>query len=158
MHVHAEIFITENTMAFQERLKILVDRFSKGKHTVFAKDCGIPTSTFQNYITGERFPTREHLEKIHSKTLVNFNWLILGKGEPFIQEGGEAKTSEAGQMVPIDAAVQFLREEEEKAGVALIPAQRQSILKMLRKTLAQDRQNLNELIRSIGGKEDEGSR
>lgn len=86
------------------------------------------------------------------------NWLLVGEGDPFIQEGGESKTPDASKVLAIDAAVQFLREAEEETGIALNPAQRQAILKILRKTLAQDRQNLKELIHSIGGKKDEGSR
>ena len=143
---------------FQERLKFIIDKLADGKHTVFAKKCGIPPGTFQAYVDSGTIPKVEQLSKIGSAYRINLNWLLLDIGEPFIQEEGETKTSEASKVVAIDAVVQILREAEEETGIILNPAQRQAVLPILRKALAEDRREVNKLIRSMfGGKGDEGS-
>lgn len=80
----------ESFAEIKERLKFLVDTLARGKHTVFAKECGIPTPTFQAYYHGERNPSLDHLIKIKSRFEINLNWLLSDEGEPFIQEGVEA--------------------------------------------------------------------
>lgn len=82
---------------------------------------------------------------------INLNWLLLGEGEPFIQAGIETKTPDAGKVVAIDAAVQLLREAEAEIGITLNPAQRQSILPILRKNLDEDRRNIKKLISTFWG-------
>ena len=134
-----------------DRLRFLVQKLASGKYTVFAKSCNIPLSTFKTYYDGQSKPNSEQLEKIYSVYKVNLNWLLVGQGEPFIQAGGEGKTSEAGQVVHIDAAVQLLREAEEETGITLNPAQRQSILPILRKNLDEDRRNVKKLISAFWG-------
>lgn len=70
---------------FQNRLHRIVDELAAGKYTVFAKKCGIPHSTFQNYING-RMPHSEHLLRIHDVFRVDINWLLSGEGEPYLAD------------------------------------------------------------------------
>lgn len=70
-----------------DRLKELVNKHADGKHTVFAKKAGIPTSTFQYYIDG-RYPKAEHLIRIYETYNININWLLTGIGEIYNGEGG----------------------------------------------------------------------
>ena len=142
-------------MDIQERIKFLVGNLASGKYTVFAKNCGIPVSTFKTYIDGPTNPTSGHLRKIASVYSVNLNWLILGDGEPFVE--GSTQEGEAtgrGKVGAIDPVVQLLNEEEERAGITLTPEQRIAILKILRELVDRDVRSIRELLRSIqGGKE-----
>lgn len=69
----------------QDRLKELVNTLSGGKYTVFAKRCGIPHSTLQNYMNG-RAPHLDHLLRIHDFYGVDLNWLLTGKGKPYLND------------------------------------------------------------------------
>jgi len=124
-------------MDFHDRLKYLIDELAGGKHTVFAKNCGIPPSTMQTYVTGTSIPKADHLEKIHSAYRINLNWLLVGQGEPFLEEKREpAVEEETPKVVYFDDAVEILMEAEKEAGVTLNEYQRQNVLKVLRKELA----------------------
>lgn len=63
----------------QERLLYLVDKFSNGNLSVFAKKAKIPQSTMHKYING-RIPNGEALFRIHNTFGINLNWLLTGKG------------------------------------------------------------------------------
>jgi len=139
-------------MDIQERIKFLVDNLASGKYTVFAKNCGIPVSTFKTYIDGPTNPTSGHLRKIASVHRVNLNWLILGDGDPFVE--GSTQEGEAtgrGKVVTIDLVAQLLNEEEDRAGITLTPEQRTAILKILRELVDRDVRSIRELLRSIQG-------
>ena len=141
----------------KKRLKYVVELFGEGKHTVFAKKCGIPPGSFQAYINGERVPPTEHLIKIVTVYGINLNWLLVGEGEPFI--GGKTQEDKAipgGEAEAIDPVVQLLNEEEERAGITLTPEQRTAILKILRELVDRDVRSIRELLRSIQGGEKEG--
>lgn len=69
----------------------IISEKANGKHTVFAKHAGIPTSTFQGYING-RPPHAEHLIRIREKFFVNIDWLLTGKGKKYIDDD-ESDTS-----------------------------------------------------------------
>jgi hypothetical protein len=134
----------------KQRLKYLVELLSEGKHTVFAKKCGIPPGSFQAYINGERVPPTEHLMKIVAVCGINLNWLLVGGGEPFI--GGktqEEKATSRGEAETTDPVAQLLNEEEERAGITLTPEQRTAILKILRELVDRDVRAIRELLRSI---------
>jgi hypothetical protein len=133
-----------------QRLRYVVDLLANGKHTVFAKRCGIPPGSFQAYIKGERLPPTEHLIKINTVLGINLHWLLVGEGEPF----GEGGTQ--GKIASIDYVLQLLREEEERAGITLTPEQRTAILKILRELVYRDVRSINELLRSIPGGEKQG--
>jgi transcriptional regulator with XRE-family HTH domain len=81
-----------------ERLLFLVKRHTKGKVTVFAKKAGIPPSTFQYYIN-DRMPHGEHLKRICETFNVNLNWLLIGKGDPYISSEANEKTGDKGAEV-----------------------------------------------------------
>jgi Bacteriophage CI repressor helix-turn-helix domain len=74
-----------NMSNLSDRLSEIVSEKARGKHTIFAKNAGIPTSTFQGYING-RLPHSEHLIRIRETYSVNINWLLTGKGEKYIRE------------------------------------------------------------------------
>ena len=65
---------------FLSRIKITVDQFSNGKHTLFAKKAGIPVSTFQGYIKG-KLPKPEHLIRISETYKISIDWLLTGEGK-----------------------------------------------------------------------------
>jgi hypothetical protein len=134
----------------QQRLKYVVELLSEGKHTVFAKKCGIPPGSFQAYINGERVPPTEHLIKIVTVCGINLNWLLVGEGEPFI-DGNVLKgeTTERGKAVAVDPVVQLLYTEEERAGVTLTPEQRTAILKILRELVYRDVRSVRDLLLSM---------
>jgi len=144
-------------MDIRERIKFLVEKLTSAKYTVFAKNCGIPVSTFKTYIDGQSNPTSGHLRKIASVYRVNLNWLILGEGEPFV--GGDTQECEAagrGKVVAIDPVVQLLNEEEERAGITLTLEQHTAILKILRELVDRDVRSIRELLRSIPGGKKKG--
>ena len=66
--------------SFLSRIKIAIDRFSNGKHTLFAKKAGIPVSTFQGYMKG-KLPKPEHLIRISETYKISIDWLLTGEGE-----------------------------------------------------------------------------
>jgi hypothetical protein len=136
----------------QKRLKYVVELFSDGKHTVFAKKCGIPPGSFQAYINGDRVPPTEHLIKIVTICGINLNWLLVGEGEPFIgRKTQEEQATARGRAEAIDPVLQLLNEEEERAGVTVTPEQRTAILKILRELVDRDVRSIRELLRSIKG-------
>jgi transcriptional regulator with XRE-family HTH domain len=81
-----------------DRLKYLICKTTRGKHTLFAKHIGIPTSTFQNIINGQ-FPKAEHLIQISEKCGVSIDWLLLGKGEPYLSTEDKDDNSRGGIQV-----------------------------------------------------------
>jgi hypothetical protein len=141
----------------KKRLKNLVDLLSQGKHTLFAKKCGIPPSSFQAYIKGERVPPTEHLMKIITVFGINLNWLLMGEGEPFVEASSyEKEVPGRGKFMTMDPVMQLLNEEEERAGLSLTPKQRTAILKILRELVYRDVRSIQELLLSIPGKEKQG--
>ena len=141
----------------KKRLKYVVELLSAGKHTVFAKKCGIPPGSFQAYINGERVPPSEHLIKIVTIYGININWLLVGEGEPFIGvKTQEEKATPRGEAGNIDPVVQLLNEEEERMGITLTPEQRTAILKILRELVDRDVLAIRELLGSIQGGKKKG--
>jgi hypothetical protein len=137
-------------MDVHERIKFLVNKLTGGKYTVFAKNCGIPVSTFKTYFDGPSNPQTEHLRKISSVYRINLNWLILGEGEPFIEGGTqEWVATGGGKIMAIDPVVLLLNQEEERAGVTLSPEQRKAILKILRDLVDRDVGSIRELLGSM---------
>jgi hypothetical protein len=141
----------------KRRLEYLVELISAGKHTVFAKKCGIPPGSFQAYINGERVPPAEHLMKLVTVYGINLNWLLVGEGEPFIAgKTQEEKATPRGEAGAIDPVVQLLNDEEEIVGITLTLEQRTAILKIFRELVERDIRAIRELLRSIqGGKKKE---
>ena len=134
----------------QDRLRYLVGLLSNGKHTVFAKKSGIPPSSFQAYINGQRIPPTEHLMKIITVFGINLNWLLIGEGEPFIGSGTQEVLAHGwGKVRVLDLVFQLLRDEEERAGISLTSEQRKAIAKILRELIDRDVRAIRELLTSI---------
>jgi hypothetical protein len=133
-----------------QRLRYLVELLAGGKHTVFAKRCGIPPGSFQAYIKGERVPPTEHLIKMNTVFGINVHWLLVGEGEPFAESGTQ------GKIVVFDPVFQLLNEEVERVGITLTTDQRTAILKILRELVYRDVRSIQELLRSIQGGEKQG--
>lgn len=116
---------------FFDRIKFLVEQLGFGKHTVFAKKCGIPPSTFQSYINGTSLPKFEHLEKIASVYRINLNWLLLGEGEPFISERGEAGKPQQDAAFREELLREIILAVEEwlnRRGLTLAPPQKAELI------------------------------
>lgn len=80
---------SENThlSAFSNRLKYAIANYARGaiSYKSFAGLVDIPYRTLQNYLSGERSPNIDALEKFAAHGL-NINWLITGKGSPFLSD------------------------------------------------------------------------
>jgi hypothetical protein len=133
----------------KKRLRYMVELLASGKHTVFAKRCGIPPGSFQAYIKGERIPPTEHLLKMNTVFGINLHWLLIGEGEPFGKKGAQEK------ILVIDPVLMLLNEEEERAGITLTPEHRTAILKVLRELVFRDVRSIRELLRLIPGTENQ---
>jgi hypothetical protein len=130
-------------------LKYLIDNLAGGKHTLFAKKCGIPPGTFQAYVDTGTIPRGEQLAKIASAYRINLNWLLLGEGQPFW------KTEDGALSGP---ALRLLEELEQATGVSLIQETRQTLIQLLdraiQEVLAEKREAVEKLMISFwGGKE-----
>ncbi len=73
-----------------ERLEIIVRDNANGKHTVFARNCGIKETTFLNYIKHGRNPGYTSLLNICEVYKVNINWLLTGRGSKYITTATQA--------------------------------------------------------------------
>jgi transcriptional regulator with XRE-family HTH domain len=143
-------------MDIKERIKLLVDRFASGKYTVFARNSGIPVSTFKNYVDGSSNPTSEHLKKIASVFGVNLNWLILGEGGPFVERKQGEEYSSWAKASACDPVIQLLNDEVERAGITLTSEQRKAVLKILRELVYRDVRSIQELLSSFSDRGKQG--
>ena len=132
---------------FSERIKYLVRQLADGKHTLFAKRCGIPGGTFQAYINGESIPRTNHLIKIASVYRINLNWLLLGEGKPFLEMYGEGDHLSSGG--PCNPASIFLEKLEQETGVSLTPDIWQSLMKILDKVIEEALEGKREVVRQL---------
>ena len=73
---------------FNQRLQEIIDEFSEGKLTKFAKLCDIPQGTLHAYKTG-RIPTAEYLIRIREVCGITIDWLLTGSGPKYITHNGE---------------------------------------------------------------------
>lgn len=71
-------------MYIKDRLKILIKLLGL-KIKDFSNKTGIPYQSLLKYLSGERTPTEENLQKMAIHLGVNLNWLLTGEGEPFIK-------------------------------------------------------------------------
>ncbi len=81
---------------------------------------------------------------MRQKYYLNTDWLISGEGPMRLDESGGAAA-----VVPIDAAMQVLQEAEAEAGATLNQAQRLAVLKIMRRYLAEDKRQIQELITAL---------
>jgi hypothetical protein len=79
--------------SFSERLLWLISEKAGGKPPRFAKHTGVPYVALFSYIQGNT-PDPDHLVRIRDAYVVNLDWLLNGKGDPFIRHSrgaGESK-------------------------------------------------------------------
>jgi hypothetical protein len=86
------------------RLQELVDEYAGGNAKLFAKQAGIVSVTFYNYLKG-RQPNAEALANICITYKVNLNWLVTGTGSEKITFEGE--DSQKQPVSPHSEAVPF---------------------------------------------------
>nr|DAS43997.1 MAG TPA: peptidase [Caudoviricetes sp.] len=82
-----------------ERIKSLVDYFSKGNNSDFANKIGINEANVRNYIANTE-PKFNVLEKIANNFEINFEWLLTGKGEMLKKE--EEESEKKSTIIKID--------------------------------------------------------
>ncbi|OJF91041.1 helix-turn-helix domain-containing protein [Pararhizobium antarcticum] len=70
---------------FASRLRFAVTNYAEGSITYksFASLIDMPYRTLQNYLSGDRSPNIEALQKFH-KNGININWLVTGEGTPYL--------------------------------------------------------------------------
>lgn len=92
---------------FTNRLLRLIDEMASGKQAAFAAKAGIAPGTLNAYTQG-RLPQAEQLIRIHEAFGVNMNWLLTGKGNPYISEREDAGPTicncldtEGYEMIPL---------------------------------------------------------
>ncbi|MGG7517669.1 helix-turn-helix domain-containing protein [Allorhizobium undicola] len=69
---------------FPSRLRFAISNYVPGalSYKNFASIIDLPYRTLQNYLSGERSPNLEALEKF-AKNGINIHWLITGEGTPY---------------------------------------------------------------------------
>lgn len=69
---------------FSSRLRFAISNYVPGamSYKSFAALIDLPYRTLQNYLSGERSPNLEALEKF-AKNGINIHWLVTGEGTPF---------------------------------------------------------------------------
>lgn len=72
-------------MYTKDRLKILTNILGLNLKEFSAKT-GIPYQSLLKYLSGERRPTEDNLQKMAIHLGINLNWLLTGEGEMFIQK------------------------------------------------------------------------
>ena len=118
------------------RLTYLSEILTNGNVAALAKKAGIKGGTLHNYIKG-RPPSSESLIYICRNLDVNLNWLLDGRGTPFIERGtDEASGAEPDASADIDidilAGVIQALENYLKAGrLTLDPAPKARLLAVL---------------------------
>ncbi|WP_267402778.1 MULTISPECIES: transcriptional regulator [unclassified Chryseobacterium] len=100
------------------RIKQLVDYFANGNNSVFANMIGVNEANIRSYINGTE-PKFNVIEKICSALAINFEWLILDKGEMLSENRTEQITLQSDfyhrvpQVITVDA--------HNKDNIALVP-------------------------------------
>ena len=71
--------------SISERLLFLISDKAGGKPPIFSNHSGVPYVALLSYIQGST-PIPEHLVRIRDSYAVNLDWLLHGKGEPYIKD------------------------------------------------------------------------
>jgi len=130
-----------------ERIKYL--QKNSGKNQVeFAKSLGVSKGSLILYQKNDRSPGSSFLRTLCELYQVNPTWLLLGEGEPALEEEGKVAFRTAKDE-PIDPVVLLINEEEERAGITLSPEQRKAIQKILRDLVDRDIGSIRELLGSM---------
>lgn len=85
-------------MSIKERLRMVIE--AQGMSIkAFAESVDTPLRTLHNYLSGEREPSSEFLSKIAEKFNINLNWLLLNKGEIYMNDGKDVSLSSEETML-----------------------------------------------------------
>lgn len=76
----------------------------------FAKKCGIPYSSLQNYLRGERQPNADALILLNARLGISIDWILTGQGD--MRQEAPGLDSKASALL---SAFQCLNEEEQSA-------------------------------------------
>jgi hypothetical protein len=81
-----------------QRLKFLIESLGMSARA-FSFTLGAPVSTTRNYLDKDTKPSSDYIERIvvHFEN-VNLNWLITGKGEPFLTDKLESGSTQTGNF------------------------------------------------------------
>jgi transcriptional regulator with XRE-family HTH domain len=135
-----------------ERLKFIQKKSGKTLPE-FSQSIGISRDSLINYQQNRTYPDSRILSTLYEIYRVNPTWLLVGKGEPFVEIDWEGEDSRRDKIPATDPVVQLLDQEEERAGITLNPGQRTVILKILRELISRDVRSIQELLRLIQGDE-----
>jgi transcriptional regulator with XRE-family HTH domain len=135
-----------------ERLKFIQKKSGKTLPE-FSQSIGISRDSLINYQQNRTHPDSRILSTLYEIYRVNPTWLLVGKGEPFVEIDREGEDSRRDKIPATDPVVQLLDQEEERAGITLNPGQRTVILKILRELISRDVRSIQELLRLIQGDE-----
>ena len=65
----------------------------------FSTSLGAPASTTRNYLDKDTKPSSDYIERIVAHfDDVNLNWLVAGKGEPFLSNKSDSNTTQTGNF------------------------------------------------------------
>ena len=90
-------------------------KFIRGSLTqiTFAEAIGTGRSTLQQWEANGGFPTGEFLSKIHKKFKVNLNWLLSGKGKPYLKRLKHPPNME-NRIIRIESRISALEKKAKK--------------------------------------------
>lgn len=123
----------------------------------FAKNLGASIDSLINYQQNRTNPDNRFLSTLCKPYRINPTWLLIGKGKPFL--GGSNQELEGlgqGKVAGSDPVEQLLTQEEERAGVTLLPEQRAAILKILRELVSRDVRSIRELLQALHVEQNHG--
>ena len=80
----------------------------------FARALGIYRNTLLQWETNKNFPDFESLLKIHKEFKVNINWLISGKGKPYLKRSQPSPDIET-RIIQMEARITVLEKKAKRA-------------------------------------------
>ena len=81
-----------------QRLKFLIQSLGMSVRA-FSSALGAPASTTRNYLDKDTKPSSDYIERIVAHfDDVNLNWLVAGKGEPFLSDKSDSSTTQTGNF------------------------------------------------------------
>lgn len=131
--------------SFEERFKLLRKKIGLTQKEM-AKELEVPFTLISKYECGKIKPSVEMLIKLALKYRVNLNWLLLGKGNMFIEIESEKDYLQTPQKYPFSSEEDFLiLEELSKSAIV-----KEFILKLI-KAKKGDKEALSEIKEIIKG-------
>lgn len=90
----------DNVKTIHERMALLVERFGRGRNTVFASLVGSSEGNIRGYINKGVTPKQDVLERIVKSLGINAEWLLTGEG-PMLAEEKALMVQESHDVVSI---------------------------------------------------------